>query len=540
MRTLQIALAALVLAAVGCRSNTNQVLLERDLRLQEDHIYELECMLEDACAAREATLRENEALKRELSGERGPGGGAEREPAGLPSAEPRRLRESQPKLELPRVEVPELPDSSGAPGVETAPGVEVSPGVEQAPGVEAPGLETAPPAETKSSKPDEAVLDGPPATLVINKRLTGGMDRDGQPGDEGVMLAVEPRDAAGHLVNGPGRVSVVVLDPALEGEAGRVARWDFQPDEVPSHFHLTPLGRGLHFDLPWPAEPPKNRDLQLFVRFTTLDGKKITVDAPIKVRGPALAAGGQRQPPRSERSDGEAARRAHRDDAPKSRLVPPRSADNEADEAEPDPGDEPVRHDTRQEIVRDEEEGDRPLDRERAAHRRAPRPAGVEAVSLTTRLRLGSMSARFDRAHGFSLMHALPRLRAAVGAEQKDLRAAGASRHDHALARAKSHLPRRQVRHAHHQPADERRRVVGALDAGKHRAPLVTAQRQRQLDQLLGLGHLFGRHHAGHPQVDLGEVVDRNHFGHQRLFFQGLAAVGGCGCDALGGRGWRG
>ncbi len=288
MRTMHIALAVLLLAGAGCRTNTNQVLLERDLRLQEDKIYQLECMLEDACAAREATLRENEALKRELSGERGPGAAGGGEPAGLPSVEPRRMREPEPKLELPKVEVPsiELPE----PGVETA-----------------PGSDTAPPAETKADKPDEAVLDGPPATLVINQRLTGGMDRDGRPGDEGVMVAVEPRDAAGHLVNGPGKVSVVVLDPSLEGEAGRVARWDFQPDEVPSHFQMTPLGRGLQFELPWPSEPPKNRDLQLFVRFTTLDGKKLTVDAPLRIRGPWLAGQRDRQPPpRAERSNADA------------------------------------------------------------------------------------------------------------------------------------------------------------------------------------------------------------------------------------------
>ena len=68
MRTLPYALLGLTLLAVGCRANNSTVLLERDLRLQEDKIYHLESLLEDSCAAREATIRENQALKKELAG----------------------------------------------------------------------------------------------------------------------------------------------------------------------------------------------------------------------------------------------------------------------------------------------------------------------------------------------------------------------------------------------------------------------------------------------------------------------------------------
>ena len=42
---------------------------------------------------------------------------------------------------------------------------------------------------------------------------------------------------------------------------------DFAADEVPSHFQSTPLGAGLRFQLAWPAEPPKNRQVQLFVLY---------------------------------------------------------------------------------------------------------------------------------------------------------------------------------------------------------------------------------------------------------------------------------
>ncbi len=265
MRTLRALLLLLGLCALGCKTDPNQVLLERDLRLQEDRIYELESMLEECCGAREATIRENQALKKELAGgDRGAGpdyrSPAATSPSGDSQPERRPRRDETPKLEPPTIELPE-PSST--------------------PPADLPG---ATPPEMPGGKQSALIGSGPPTKLVINKRLTGGLNRGSNPGDEGIMVAFEPRDAQGRLVKAPGAVSVVVLDPALEGEAGRIARWDFELDEVPAHFRNTAFGRGLQFELPWPTEPPKNRDLRLFVRFITPEGRKITAETPITVR----------------------------------------------------------------------------------------------------------------------------------------------------------------------------------------------------------------------------------------------------------------
>jgi hypothetical protein len=92
-------------------------------------------------------------------------------------------------------------------------------------------------------------------------------------------------------------VSVVALDPNADGEAARVARWNFAPDEIATHFRESPEGHGLQFELPWPAAPPKGRDLQLFVRFTSAEGRKITADTKIDVRSPPAGnVASQRQP----------------------------------------------------------------------------------------------------------------------------------------------------------------------------------------------------------------------------------------------------
>jgi hypothetical protein len=64
MRTLRIALCVLPLVALGCRANSGQLLLEQESRRWEDEAYRLTGCLEDCHAAREATNRENEQLKK--------------------------------------------------------------------------------------------------------------------------------------------------------------------------------------------------------------------------------------------------------------------------------------------------------------------------------------------------------------------------------------------------------------------------------------------------------------------------------------------
>src|SRR5262245_59235642 len=101
MRTFKLASCLLALVAFGCRTDPNTMLLERDLRLQEDKIFHLQAMLEDCCAAREAAARENEDLKRQLGREGGSssndyrspsdrGPSDSRSPSDRPGSSPRR------------------------------------------------------------------------------------------------------------------------------------------------------------------------------------------------------------------------------------------------------------------------------------------------------------------------------------------------------------------------------------------------------------------------------------------------------------------
>ena len=80
----------------------------------------------------------------------------------------------------------------------------------------------------------------------------------------------------------PGDLSIVVVDPALEGRAARIARWDFEADELAGHIRRNRDGGSLQFELPWPTQPQHN-DLRVFARFTTYDGRRLEANLPIDV-----------------------------------------------------------------------------------------------------------------------------------------------------------------------------------------------------------------------------------------------------------------
>lgn len=119
--------------------------------------------------------------------------------------------------------------------------------------------------------------------ITLNRALTGGYSREARVGDSGIMTLVEPRDAQGQLVPAAGRISVVVLDRGVSGEAARVARWDFTEDQTASLYRRTPHGEGFYLEMPWPGEPPARSHLHLFVRYSTKDGRSVEASREIDV-----------------------------------------------------------------------------------------------------------------------------------------------------------------------------------------------------------------------------------------------------------------
>lgn len=121
--------------------------------------------------------------------------------------------------------------------------------------------------------------------IVLNPYLTQGHDFDGQPGDDGIALAVEPRNAADEYVPAAGKLSVVVIDPAVEDDSGRIARWDFETDEIARRLERE-SEQGIVLRLPWPKAPPTRAELKVFVRYVSADEQKLEANRPLYLNLP--------------------------------------------------------------------------------------------------------------------------------------------------------------------------------------------------------------------------------------------------------------
>jgi hypothetical protein len=292
-----IVVAAALLPVSGCKVDPNITLLERELRLQEDKIYQMNEAIEDQQAVVDSCRRENATLRKQLAcvSDIADGFGEMSTPSGTsksasaakasgPSGETILLKPPRvelPPLKPPEVQLPEKPQSSTR--SHTPPAAPDSGPV--LPGMSAPDETDAPvgiiPAgltPTVSKGESKQV-----AKIALNQLITGGYNTSGKSGHDGVMVCIEPRDAQGQLIEAPADVSVVVLDPAQQGQAARVARWDFTAKEIAGRFRKTPIASGIQLEMPWPADPPAHNDLHLFVRYTTADGRKLEADKTFKV-----------------------------------------------------------------------------------------------------------------------------------------------------------------------------------------------------------------------------------------------------------------
>ena len=101
------------------------------------------------------------------------------------------------------------------------------------------------------------------ASLTLVPQLTGGVELDDAPGDDGVTVALDLRDEDGRSVTLPGPVTVVLLDLAQQGPAARVARWALDAEQVQRLLPDGPSDEGLVLHMAWPQDPVSYTHLTL-------------------------------------------------------------------------------------------------------------------------------------------------------------------------------------------------------------------------------------------------------------------------------------
>lgn len=285
IRLRQIAIIGLLCAlAAGCRNDpylkSHIEILNAERRALEDQLYELEYDYE----RKVAELEEAKARLGESGGET-----------------PRTRRTNQ----TPRVEMPEGGDDS----LDLSPPT-VTPGVPDRTSVELPAPNNTSRSnqrrigtEPVSTGPSLLEPEDPRITHIhIDPTHTGGSDFDQQPGDEGILVVVEPRNRNNAFVPLAGPLSIVVLDYAKRdaGAEARVAKWDLTAQQVDHSLHNNPSQRGIYLRFPWGDNRPESSKLLVAVRYTTADGRKLEATRDIFVTLPGQFS--QRWTPRSSAS----------------------------------------------------------------------------------------------------------------------------------------------------------------------------------------------------------------------------------------------
>ena len=148
--------------------------------------------------------------------------------------------------------------------------------------------------ETSNSlvRPEQAELLVRIDHIAINTWLTGARNTDRIPGDDELVVMIQPLDADLEPVKLPGTLKLWLTDPAAPRDSRQIGSWEFTPEECRKHWLASVLSRGFLFKLPWQTPPTRNR-LLLHCRFDTSDGRRFDADALIDIQPPASSA----QPP---------------------------------------------------------------------------------------------------------------------------------------------------------------------------------------------------------------------------------------------------
>ena len=123
--------------------------------------------------------------------------------------------------------------------------------------------------------------------IVIDRTQTRGHDVDGRPGDDGLDVLLRPRSANGETQLQSGELTVSIIDPSAPTATQRIGLWKFLPSEAELFFtDISPEKRGILLHLPWEKTTPVGKEVVVFVRFQTSDGRRLETTSKVRVAPP--------------------------------------------------------------------------------------------------------------------------------------------------------------------------------------------------------------------------------------------------------------
>ena len=123
--------------------------------------------------------------------------------------------------------------------------------------------------------------------VVINKSISQGKNIDSEPGDDGIELLIQPKDATGKVVEEAGNLTVSLVDSAADQGQRQIGDWTFLKEEAELFFAVDEMdNRGILLNLKWDKLIPVNKRLTVYVRFETNDGRVMETTSDLFIDPP--------------------------------------------------------------------------------------------------------------------------------------------------------------------------------------------------------------------------------------------------------------
>jgi len=179
--------------------------------------------------------------------------------------------------------------------IDSSPGVEFNPEsyeVIESPQIEPRNFEgSSTGGELRSHQSAAANYTADVTHILLVPQQTGGLDRDGDLSDDGIIVTLLPQDANEQAVIKSAPVMVSVIDPAETGLAQRVGIWKFSREEIArliSARNQSP--RGITLTLPWQERIPRHNDLKLYVRYVNDANQSLEASMDVTINIPGKVA----------------------------------------------------------------------------------------------------------------------------------------------------------------------------------------------------------------------------------------------------------
>ena len=281
----------LFIGTVGCKSSGSTEALQRELRYQEDMIYQLQDYIRTYKCYLEECRQENEACRQHAKpAAQGPSVIKQHPDVQLM---PLDVQVPQNKsLQPPKIELPGAAHGMGSQFSTQALGTFPDENVYASEPISTQWA-TALPEDVTLARYQESILRDPsvPTPLAAGRVIhdpeiialpfseghAGGYIEEGQ--FSGVWLLLSPRNAAGQKVRPRGELSIALINPrAYSSDAARLANWKFSSSQLDLITEDLPVGESLLLELPWLGDAPLDSLLKMYVRLITPEGNQLIVD----------------------------------------------------------------------------------------------------------------------------------------------------------------------------------------------------------------------------------------------------------------------